>query len=69
MVATLNRKFRKEYRKIFKKDPLAANLFLLLFELAGPDGKIVLPNDPKAIDKELSSLMQARYEDPEGWQL
>jgi hypothetical protein len=65
----LNRRFRKKYRQIFRKDPLAANLFLLLCELAGPDGKVILPADPRAIDRELASLMQARFEDQEGWQL
>jgi hypothetical protein len=64
-----NNRFRKRYRRIFRKDPLTANLFLLLAELAGPDGKVILPADPRSIDRELASLMTARFEDPEGWQL
>jgi len=64
-----NRKFKKKYRQIFRRDPLSANLFLLLCEMAGHSGEVVLPSDPKAIDQELSSLMQARFQDPEGWQL
>ncbi len=64
-----NRRFRKSYRKIFKKDPVAANLFLLLCELAGPDGEVILPNDPEKVDRELRDLMVARFEDLWGWQL
>lgn len=64
-----NRKFKKKYRQIFRQNPLSANLFLLLCELAGPDGEVILPEDPGAIDQELASLMRARFKDPEGWQL
>jgi hypothetical protein len=63
------RKFKKKYRQIFKKDPVAANLFLLLAELAGPDGKVILPGDPGAVEAELQTLLAARFEDPQGWQL
>jgi hypothetical protein len=69
MAFILNHKFKKKYRKLFRQDPLSANLFLLLCELAGPDGKVIFPKDPEAIDQELASLMQARFEDPHGWQL
>ena len=61
-----NNKFRKKYREFFKKDPLSANLFLLLCELAGPDGKVILPEDPGAIDRELASLMQPGLKIPMG---
>ena len=64
-----NRKFRKKYERLFKQDPLSANLFLLLCELAGPEGKVILPEDPRAMDQELQALFTARFEDPEGWQL
>ena len=33
-----NRKFRREYKRLFKKDPLLANTFLLLCELANEKG-------------------------------
>ena len=69
MAFTPNRKFKKKYRKLFRQDPLSANVFLLLCEMAGPDGKVILPEDPGAIDKELASLIQARFENPHGWQL
>ncbi len=60
----LNRKFRREYNRIFEKDPVAANLFLLLAELAGPDGTVTFPGGPREMSQELSDLLQARFEDP-----
>lgn len=65
----LNRKFRREYHRIFKRDPLAANLFLLLVELASPDGTVTLPGDHLAMNEELADLLQARFEDPTARQL
>ena len=65
----LNKKFRKKYRNIFERDPLAANLFFLLCELAGPDGKVILPNNPEPTEQELRSLLIGRFEDPFQWQL
>ena len=62
----MNRKFRREYRKIFKKDPMAANLFLLLSELADDRGQVRLGPDPEA---ELAVLMAAQFEDPTAYQL
>lgn len=64
-----DRRLKKKYRQIFKKDPLSANIFLLLYELAGPDGRVALPKNPEEIDRELASLMQARFQDPRGRQL
>jgi hypothetical protein len=69
MAFETNTKFRKRYRNLFKKDPLSANLFLLLCELAGPEGKVTLPEEPGAMDQELQALFAARFGDPEGWQL
>jgi len=62
----MNRKFRREYRKIFKKDPMAANLFLLLSELADDRGQVRLGPDPEG---QLALLMGARFEDPTAYQL
>jgi hypothetical protein len=64
-----NRKFRRRYYSIFKKDPLSANLFLLLSELAGPDGKVVMPTDPRKLEEELQELISIRFENPFGYQL
>ena len=53
-----NRKFRKKYDKLFKKDPLAANTFLLIFELANERGQV--KTDPE----ELANLLAVRFNDP-----
>lgn len=54
-----NRKFKKKYDKIFKKDPQAANLWLLLCELANKQGQV------ETNEEELAELMAARFNDPE----
>lgn len=56
-----NRHFRREYRRIFKKDPMAANVFMLLAELADENGQVRLGPDPES---ELAQLLAARFEDP-----
>jgi hypothetical protein len=58
-----NRRFRKKYKRLFKKDPGAANLFILLAELADEKGQIVTN------EKELAELMAARFNDPEEYAL
>lgn len=58
-----NRKFQKKYNCLFHKDPVAANLFLLLAEIANENGQVV--TDPQ----ELSRLMAARFKDPEALQI
>jgi hypothetical protein len=35
-----DQKFRKDYDRLFKKDPLGANTFLLLCELADEKSKV-----------------------------
>lgn len=54
---TPNRHFRREYDKLFKANPLGANAFLLLSELADEKGKVVF-KDPAT---ELQELMVARF--------
>ena len=53
-----NRKFKRDYDRIFKKDPMAANGLLLLCELADEKGQV------KTSPEELAELMAARFEDP-----
>jgi len=61
MAFTPNRHFRRDYKKIFRKSPEAANMLLLLCELADEKGRVHLGPDPEA---ELAELMAARFEDP-----
>ena len=58
---TPNRHFRRDYKKIFRKSPEAANMLLLLCELADKNGQVRLGPDPES---ELAQLLAARFEDP-----
>jgi len=55
---SLNNKFRKKYDRIFRDNPEAANLFLLLCELADEKGQVVTN------EEEIAMLMAARFNDP-----
>lgn len=58
-----NNNLKREYDRIFKKSPEAANLFLLLTELADEKGQV------RTDEKELAELMAARFEDSRAYQL
>ncbi len=53
-----NKKFKRKYKQLFKKDPLAANTFLLLCELTDEKGQI------ETNEQELAELMAVRFNDP-----
>ncbi|MFO7860099.1 MAG: hypothetical protein R6U41_02635 [Desulfosalsimonas sp.] len=59
----VNRRFRKDYKKLFKKNPETANLFLLLCELADQKGRVITD------ETELVRLMAERFQDPREYQL
>lgn len=59
----VNNRIKKEYDRLFRRDPLAANLYLLLFEIADGKGQVVTD------EKELAVLMAARFEDPKEYAL
>ena len=59
-----NKRFKREYKRLFKKNPLTANMFLLLCQLANEKGEVVIKDE-----RELTELMAVRFEDPEAWQL
>jgi hypothetical protein len=63
---TPNRRFRRNYDRIFRKDPAAANLLLLMAELANERGEVRLDAFP---EMELQKLMAARFDDPRAYQL
>jgi hypothetical protein len=58
-----NKRFKKDYDHLFKKSPEAANLFLLLCELADEKGQVEINED------EIAVLMQARFNDPREYAL
>jgi len=53
-----NRSFKRKYDRIFKRDPVAANLFLLLAEMADEKGRVVTN------EVEIAPLMEVRFKDP-----
>lgn len=67
----MNKKnLKTAYDQLFKQDPIQANLFLLLVELADENGEIVLDNGPDGTPKDqLSDLMCARFENVEEYAL
>lgn len=58
-----NKRFKKQYDRIFRQDPGAANLFLLLAELANDKGQVT------SNEEELAILMDARFNDCREYQL
>jgi len=62
----LNSQFRRDYDRLFKKSPLAANTWLLLRELADEKGEVHLGPLP---EMELRQLMIARFDNPKAYQL
>jgi len=61
-----NRHFRRKYDRMFRTDPAAANVMLLMAELANDDGQIAFAGDPAV---EIQNLMLARFDDPRAYQL
>jgi len=65
-----NRKFKKEYGRLFKQDPIGANVFLLLAELADDQGRVKISGATKQdVAKEVRRLLIARFNDPEEYAL
>ena len=62
-----NKKFKRDYDRLFKKVPVAANVFLLLAELADEKGQVRF--ETPFPDAEIQRLMTARFNDPEAYQL
>ena len=58
-----NRKFKKRYDLLFQKNPLGANMLLLIFEVANGMGRV------KTTEEELTALFNARFEDPRAYPL
>ena len=54
----MNKRFRKKYNRIYRKDPEAANLWLLIAELADKRGQT------ETSPEELKILFEARFTDP-----
>jgi len=59
-----NRKLKRDYDRLFKKDPIAANTFLLLCELADEKGQVIVKDE-----SQIAELMAARFNNPEEYAL
>jgi hypothetical protein len=65
-----SKRFRKQYARIFKENPVAANMLLLMAELADQkSGQAYFDGDEEAMTRELRDLMVIRFEDVRAWQL
>jgi len=60
---TPNRKFRRKYNWLFKKNPEGANLFLLICEITDGNGRV------QTSEEELAELMTVRFKDPQEYAL
>jgi len=58
-----NRQFRARYDRTFEKNPMGANMLLLIAELANGRGHV------KTTEEELTALFNARFDDPKVYQL
>jgi len=63
----MNRKFKRKYNRLFKQDPEAANVFLLLAELANENGEVKFQTAFPEL--EIQRLMAVRFDDPKAYQL
>lgn len=58
-----DRAFRKRYDRLFRANPLGANMLLLIAELADRKGRV------KTTEEEIAALFNVRFEDPKAYQL
>ena len=64
---TPTRRFRRDYDRIFRRDPAAANVMLLLAELANERGEVRFDNPDSAM--EIQRLLAVRFDDCRAYQL
>jgi hypothetical protein len=62
-----SRRFRRDYDRLFRKDPAAANMMLLFCEIADEHGEVRLETSFPEV--EIQRLMAARFTDPRAYQL
>ena len=64
-----NSKFKKAYKKMFKKNPVAANMMILFMDIADENGQFTLEGNKDEQADQLMMLMAARFNDVEEYQL
>lgn len=55
-----NAAFKKRYNRVFRVNPLGANMLLLIAELASSKGRV------KTTEAEIAALFEARFGDDPG---
>ncbi|MCK9276389.1 MAG: hypothetical protein M0P57_15025 [Syntrophales bacterium] len=63
MASKPNLELKQRYDRIFRRNPMAANVFLLTAELANDKGRV------KITEEELTALFNARFNDPREYAL
>jgi len=63
----INRAFRRGYNHFFRNNPAAANVLLLLAELANKKGEVIF--ETASPESEVHRLLAARFDDPNAYQL
>ena len=66
MAFTVNRRFKRDYDRLFQKNPVAANILLLLSELADEQERVYFSSMPEV---EIQKLLLVRFDDPMAYQL
>ncbi len=64
-----NKAFRKDYKKLFKKDPISANMMLLFMDMADKNGRVIIDGNEEEQATQISNLMNSRFNDPTEYQL
>lgn len=64
-----NKAFKKEYDKIFNHDPLAANIFLMLVDMADEKGEIYFEGSEDQMNDQINILVNGRFNDVFEYQL
>ena len=65
-----NKRFKRKYNRLHKQDPLAANMLLLLAELADERGQVKIHgSNEQEVAEEIQKLLMARFNDPEEYAL
>ena len=65
----ISKSFKRKYDRIFKVDPVAANMLLLLKEMANSKGQIELYGSDDECMSKLTYLMNKRFPGPVKYEL
>jgi hypothetical protein len=63
---TVNKTFRRQYDRTYRKSPIMANVLLIMMELANATQGSIFETFP---DKDVSRFIVSRFENPRAYQL